>query len=89
MITTENCELKMYVENCIKRACRDNADQQKRKSKYMLEVFKKYSALGRCECCTLAFIIYICFFCKNVDALIGELREILSKDFESVFDPEE
>ena len=37
---------------------------------------------GKSLCCTLTFIIYLCFFCENVDALIQDLRAIIRNSYE-------
>ena len=29
------------------------------------------------HCCTLAFLLYLCFCCKDVDAIVTDLRRIV------------
>ena len=54
--------------------------QAKFSEKLMMDV-RSYASLehGESLCCTLTFMIYLCFFCKDVDALIRDLRSILIK----------
>ena len=37
---------------------------------------------GKSLCCTLTFILYFVFFCKNVDALIQNPRKIIIDSYE-------
>ena len=38
---------------------------------------------GKSLCSTLTFIIYLCFFCEDVDVLIQDLRKIIIASYEN------
>ena len=37
---------------------------------------------GKSLCCTFTFILYLVLFCKDVDALIQDLRKIIIDSYE-------
>lgn len=39
---------------------------------------KNEGRMENCACCMLSFVLYLCFFCKDVNGLIAELRNDLS-----------
>lgn len=75
------CELRDYMTDILfKVRKREKLTQAKFSEKLMMDV-RSYASLehGESLCCTLTFMIYLCFFCKDVDALIRDLRSILLK----------
>ena len=75
------CELPDYMADILfKVRKREQFTQAKFSEKLMMDV-RSYASLEHSEslCCTLTFIIYLCFFCKDVDALVCDLRSILLK----------
>lgn len=75
------CELKDYMTGILFKARkREKLTQAKFSEKLMMDV-RSYASLEHGEnlCCTLTFIIYLCFFCKDVDSLVQDLRNILRK----------
>ena len=81
MNTIEICEFQRCLSSKIEEACREHSDIYQDKMKYLLDTVREYGAIGNCNCCTLEFIIYICFFCKDANGLVNDLRNILLKDF--------
>lgn len=61
-------------------AARRNSDltQAKFSEKLMMDT-RSYSDLehGYSLCCTLTFILYLCYFCDDIDTLREDLRKIL------------
>lgn len=79
MKMTRECELRDYLTARIAKACKKNLCEE---SGYLKLLVKDIGVKGgrkqdRCFCCTLSFIIYICFFCSDVNALIEELRSVI------------
>ena len=75
------CELKDYMTTILFKARkREKLTKAKFSEKLMMDV-RSYASLehGESLCCTLTFIIYLCFFCKDVDVLVQDLRNILLK----------
>lgn len=73
------CALRFYLTNCFAKIRKfEKLTQAKFSEKLMMDT-RSYASLehGKSLCCTLTFIIYICFFCKDVDALVQDLRQIL------------
>lgn len=76
------CDLKDYMSDVLFRTRKNEKFTQSQFSeKFMMDV-RSYASLEHGEnlCCTLTFIIFLCFFCKNVDGLVRDLRNILLKD---------
>ena len=59
---------------------RERLTQAKFSEKIMMDT-RSYASLehGESLCCTLTFIIFLCFHCKDVDGMIDDLREPLRK----------
>ena len=75
------CNLQDYMTACFVKARKsENLTQAKFSEKLMMDV-RSYASLkhGKSLCCTLTFVIYLCFLCKDVEALVRDLREILLK----------
>lgn len=73
------CALRTYLTDCLSNTRkREKLTQAKFSEKLMMDT-RSYSSLehGKSLCCTLTFIIYLCFFCKDVDALVQDLRHII------------
>lgn len=73
------CALRFYLTNCFAKTRKfEKLTQAKFSEKLMMDT-RSYASLehGKSLCCTLTFIIYLCFFCKDVDALVQDLRQIL------------
>ncbi len=73
------CALRTYLTDCLAktRKC-EKLTQAKFSEKLMMDT-RSYASLehGKSLCCTLTFILYLCFFCKDVDALVQDLRHII------------
>ena len=76
---TCKCALRSYMTRCLSDARKEANLTQARFSEKLMMDTRSYSDLehGKSLCCTLTFIIYLVFFCKDVDALIRDLREII------------
>lgn len=76
------CDLKDYMTDILFKARKsEKLTQAKFSEKLMMDV-RSYASLehGESLCCTLTFIIFLCFFCKDVDGLVRDLRTILLKN---------
>lgn len=76
------CDLKDYMADVLfKTRKSEKLTQSQFSEKFMMDV-RSYASLehGESLCCTLTFIIFLCFFCKDVDGLVRDLRSILLKD---------
>ena len=73
------CALRSYMTKCLfKTHMREKLTQATFSEKLMMDT-RSCIALEHGEnlCCTLTFIIFLCFFCSDVDALIQDLRKII------------
>lgn len=73
------CALKDYMSERLTSARKENRlTQEKFSEKLMLDT-RSYISLehGESLCCTLTFIIFLCFICKDPDTLVKDLRELL------------
>ena len=73
------CALRTYLTDCLSNTRkREKLTQAKFSEKLMMDT-RSYASLehGKSLCCTLTFIIYLCFFCKDVDSLVLDLRHII------------
>ena len=79
MKQTCKCELREYMTDCLTRARIENSMSQSEFSEHLMMDTRSYAALehGDSLCCTLTFILYLVLFCKNVDELVKDLREIV------------
>ena len=75
------CELEDYMTDILFKTRKSEKVTQARFSEKLMMDVRSYAALEHGEnlCCTLTFIIYLCFFCKDVDGLVQDLRSILLK----------
>ena len=75
------CDLRDYMADCLAKARKHERLFQAKFSERLMMDVRSYASLehGESLCCTLTFIIYLCFFCKDVDALVRDLRNILLK----------
>ena len=81
MKQTCKCELRAYMTNCLARARVDNRMSQSEFSEHLMMDTRSYAALehGESLCCTLTFILYLVLFCKDVEGLVKDLREIVMR----------
>lgn len=73
------CALRSYLTKRLAQARLDaHLTQDEFAEKLMMDT-RSYASLehGDSLCCTLTFIIYLVFFCDNVEALVRDLREIM------------
>lgn len=73
------CALKDYLTDCLCKTRKSNKLTQAEFSEALMMDVRSYVCLehGKNLCCTLTFIIFICFYCKDVDGHINDLRKIL------------
>ena len=73
------CALRSYMTRRLTDARKQAHLTQARFSEKLMMDTRSYANLehGKSLCCTLTFIIFLCFHCKDVDALIRDLREII------------
>ena len=81
MKTTCRCALRDYLTNRLIESRKNNGLTQAKFSEILMIDTRSYAALehGESLCCTLTFIIYICFICEDVNKLVDDLRNILIK----------
>ena len=74
------CALREYMTNCLTQVRKDSGLTQAKFSEKLMMDTRSYAALehGDSLCCTLTFILYLCYFCKDVDGLIADLRKIIT-----------
>lgn len=73
------CALHDYLTDCITNDCKHEKSAQTSFHRKLLADLRSPSSgkHGEGLCCTLRFIIYLCFFCSDVNKLISDLREII------------
>lgn len=76
--------IRSYMTRRLTDAQKQSHLTQARFSEKLMMDTRSYADLehGKSLCCTLTFIIYLCFFCENVDALIQDLRAIIRNSYE-------
>ena len=79
------CELRSYLAERIAKACRKNQVDSVSVRRLLKETVRNGSAnRDRCHCCTLLFIVYLCFLCEDVSALIEDLRGVIGNAYHDV-----
>lgn len=75
------CALRDYMANHLLATRKDKQLTQAKFSEDLMIDTRSYIYLehGKNLCCTLTFIIYLCFYCKDVNRLIDDLRQIILK----------
>ena len=79
------CALREYMTKCLfKTRKREQLTQTEFSEKLMMDT-RSYAALehGDSLCCTLTFIIFLVYHCKDVDGLLRELKTILDRTLNS------
>ena len=73
------CALRDYLADVLSKARKDGKLTQAKFAEKLMMDTRSYSDLehGESLCCTLTFILYLVFFCKDVECLIRDLRQIL------------
>lgn len=81
MKNTCKCALREYMTNCLSKARKNEKLTQAKFSEKLMMDTRSYASLehGESLCCTLTFIIFLCFHCKDVNGLIEDLRKVLLK----------
>lgn len=77
--------LRSYMTRCLTDARKQSHLTQARFSEKLMMDTRSYANLehGKSLCCTLTFINYLVFLCKDVDALIQDLRKIIIASYEN------
>lgn len=75
------CALRDYMTQCLFETRKSEKLTQAKFSELLMMDTRSYASLehGESLCCTFTFIMFLCFHCKNVDALIRDLRKIILK----------
>ena len=76
------CALRDYLTECVAKPCKEsNSHQAELYEKLMMDSpSKEPPKHGENLCCLHLFIIYLCFFCDDVNGLVNDLRKILDDD---------
>lgn len=77
----ESCKraLRDYMTSRFAQARKNSGLTQARFSEKLMMDTRSYVALehGDSLCCTLTFMLYLCFLCEDVDGLVDDLRNII------------
>ena len=73
------CSLRDYLSQRLAKARKEAGMTQSRFSELLMMDTRSYADLEHAQscCCTLTFILYLCFCCKDVDGLVDDLRRIV------------
>ena len=73
------CALRDYLKKTLYKARKDERFTQAKFAEKLMMDTRSYACLehGESLCCTLTFILYLVFFCKDVDGLVRDLRQVL------------
>lgn len=77
------CSLRAYLSTCLAGTRKElNLTQEKFSGGILIDT-RSYSSLehGTSLCCTLTFIIYLCYVCKDTASLIDDLRKVMDNVF--------
>lgn len=73
------CRLKEYLAECLAYTRKSQKLTQEEFSEMLMIDTRSYASLEHAEslCCTLTFIMFICYFCNDVDKLVYDLRSLI------------
>ena len=73
------CSLRTYISQRLAKARKEAGMTQSKFSELLMMDTRSYVALehSRNFCCTLTFILYLCFCCNDVEGLVNDLRQIV------------
>ena len=73
------CSLRDYLSQRLVQARKETGMTQAKFSELLMMDTQSYADLEHAQnfCCTLTFILYLCFCCKDVDGLVDDLRRIV------------
>lgn len=73
------CALRDYLAECVAKTCKEANPHQARLCEKLMKnsLSKEPPEHGEKLCCLHLFIIYLCFFCDDVNGLVNDLRKIL------------
>lgn len=79
MKNTFRCVLREYMADRLFRARREMDLTQAKFAELVMMDTRSYVSLEHGEnlCCTLTFIVYLVFLCKDPEGLIKDLRKVL------------
>ena len=85
MKNTCKCELRSCMTNHFQATRKSLHLSQEKFSEKLMMSTRSYSDLehGDSLCCTLTFIIFLVYHCKDVDGLLRELKTILDRTLNS------
>ena len=78
---TCKCELRTYMSQRFAETRKEqNLSQTKFSERLMMDP-RSYADLehGECLCCTLTFVLFLVFCCKNWDALLEDVKSLILK----------
>lgn len=73
------CALRDYMTECLSKTRKsENLTQAKFSEKLMMDT-RSYASLehGESLCCTLTFIMFLCFHCRDIEGLVRDLRRVI------------
>ena len=73
------CSLRDYISQRLAMARKETGMTQAKFSELLMMDTRSYADLEHAQnfCCTLTFMLYLCFYCKDVDGLIEDLRRLV------------
>ena len=81
MKNTCKCALRTYMSKCLAETRREQKLSQAKFSERLMVDARSYADLehGECLCCTLTFVLFLLFCCKDRDALLLDMKVIILK----------
>ena len=81
MKNTCKCALRTYMSQCLAETRREQNFSQAKSSERLMVAARSYADLeqGECLCCTLTFVLFLLFCCKDRDALLLDMKAIILK----------
>lgn len=73
------CSLRDHLSQRLAQARKETGLTQSKFSELLMMDTRSYADLEHAQsfCCTLTFILYFCFGCKDVDGLVKDLKHII------------
>ena len=78
------CSLRDYLSQRLAKARKEAGMTQSRFSELLMMDTRSYVDLEHAQsfCCTLTFILYLCFCCEDVVGLVDDLRRIVQEVYD-------
>lgn len=73
------CSMCNYLSQCLVRTRQEAGLTQSKFSKFLVTDTRSYADLNHTpnSCCMLSFILYLCFYCKDINGLVRNLKQLI------------